>query len=541
MLRRQFLSASILTAGAAIPSSSWSATVALQKNSNVLELGAKPDGQTLNTSIIQRAIDETNAAGGGLVYVPPGTYLVGGLQLKSRVTLYLEAGAVLLGSKSIQDYKHFPGPPQVGDANGHHLIFARGAEDITVCGPGTIDGQGQAYWKNIHRSPVKPEDLWSDVATFDYLPIDNLRPSPMLEFAECKNVRVLDVTLKNASGWTLRPVACETVILDGIRIRNPHIGPNTDGLDITASRNVFISNCDIATGDDAICIKSENPYGELLPTKNITITNCVLTTSCNGLKLGTASHGAFENIVFSNSVIYSEARSPLNAHVIGGINLEMVDGGSIDGVTISNIRLQNSRTPIFIRLGRRTPKENTFVRNVILQGIDACGAVVTSSITGVPGLRPSDILISDCRIRTLEQGEDAWTDKKVPEQETNYPESRMFGRLPAYGLYLRHTDRIRLRNLEVIADAPDGRPAIVADDVEDLVVSGFEASASTNQRAAVELKNVRAAFFSGNRLAPKSKTFVTVSGRESSDISFAANCLREGQREVEYKEGASRK
>lgn len=82
-----------------------------------------------------------------------------------------------------------------------------------------------------------------------------------------------------------------------------------DGLDITASRNVLVFNCDIVTGDDAICVKSQNPYGDLLPTKNITITNCTITTTCNGFKLGTASFGSFENIVFSNSVIYGDANT----------------------------------------------------------------------------------------------------------------------------------------------------------------------------------------------------------------------------------------
>jgi polygalacturonase len=216
---------------------------------------------------------------------------------------------VLLGSKSIDDYVYHPGPSRDADANGHHVIFAQNAEDVTLCGPGTIDGQGEAYWEpRLNRQPVLPEDAWKEGATGRYqLKDHNNRPSPMLEFAQCRNVRISGVTLKNSAGWTLRPIACETVVIDGVRIRNPNYGVNTDGMDITASRNVFVSNCDIATGDDAICLKSENPYGDLLPTKNITITNCVITTSCNSFKLGTASHGAFENIVFSNSVLYADA------------------------------------------------------------------------------------------------------------------------------------------------------------------------------------------------------------------------------------------
>ncbi len=89
----------------------------------------------------------------------------------------------------------------------------------------------------------------------------------------------------------------------------------------------------------------------MLATKNITITNCTISTCSNGFKLGTGSHGAFENIVFSNSVIYGDNGSPMMNRVIGGLSIESVDGGSVDGVVVSNIRMQNVRAPIFVRLG----------------------------------------------------------------------------------------------------------------------------------------------------------------------------------------------
>jgi polygalacturonase len=537
MLRRTFLS-SPLSFG--LVTAAGADAGLFERATSILDAGAKPDGVSLSTASIQRCIDRVFAAGGGVVYCPPGVFLVGGLELKSRVTLVLEAGCVLLGSKDIRDYKYNPGPPEQGDANGHHILFARDAEDITLTGMGTIDGQGAAYWRNVHRGPVDPSDFWKDVVTFDYLPTDNYRPSPMLEFAGCRNVRISNVTLKNASGWTLRPVACETVVIDGIRIRNPNIGPNTDGLDITACRNVFVSNCDIATGDDAICIKSENPYGELLPTKNITITNCVLTTSCNGLKMGTASHGAFENIVFSNSVIYNDDSSPINSHVIGGINVEMVDGGSIDGVVVSNIRMQNVRTPIFVRLGRRTSKPGSFLRNVLIEGIDATGALVTSSITGLPGLRPHDITLSDCRIRTVEGGQEAWADRQIPELADQYPESRMFGRLPAYGVYVRHADRVRLRNIELIAAKPDARPAIVCDDVDDMIISGLEASAPASRRPVVDLRDTTHAFITTTRAPEGVDTLVLVTGERSKNIVSSGNAVAENQEALRFSKGATR-
>jgi polygalacturonase len=176
------------------------------------------------------------------------------------------------------------------------------------------------------------------VATYDWKPLD--RASPLIEFAGCKNVRIEDLHIENASGWTLRPINCDGVFIRGIIIKNPVIGPNTDGIDPTGCQNVFIADCLIDTGDDAICLKSENPYGDAVRvSKNTTITNCVLSC-CNGLKFGTATRGGFENVTFSNSVIFNERVDP-KARVISGIAVEMVDGGWLEGVVISNIRIDS--------------------------------------------------------------------------------------------------------------------------------------------------------------------------------------------------------
>jgi hypothetical protein len=536
LLRREFLSASTFAVGLAAPAIGSAAN--LQSAKSILDYGARSDGRTLNTTAIQRAIDAAFEAGGGLVYAPPGTYLIGGLELKSRVTLYLEAGCILLGSTSMNDYTHCPGPPEWGDANGHHLIYARKAEDVTLCGPGAIDGQGQAFYHRIQRSTVPPEDFWKDCTAFNYAP-EKHRPSPMLEFAECRNVRISGVTLRNSAGWMLRPIACETVVIDGVRIRNPYHGCNTDGIDITASRNVMVCNCDIQVGDDAICLKSENPYGDLLPTKNITVTNCVISTECNAFKMGTATHGAFENIVFSNSVIYNEDSSPLNERVIGGICVEMVDGGSVDGVVISNIRMKNVRTPVFVRMGNRTERPGSFLRNVLIEGIDATGAILTNSITGIAELRPNDITVSNCRFRTVEAGRAEWIGRAIPEVSSQYPEARMMGRLPAYGFFVRHADRIRLRDIELIADKPDERPAVVCDDVDDIVISALVASAPVGRTPLFHLKNTRRAFLTGMRAPADVATFAQVSGADSSGIALAGNHIGSKQQAVLYSDGAT--
>ena len=457
---------------------------------NVRHNGAKGDGRTLDTESINRTIDACHAAGGGVAYVPPGNFLTGTVVLKSNVTLYLEAGAVILGSKNIADYKMHEGPPQKGDANQKHLIFARDAENVGLAGPGKIDGQGSAFWVPSERKVPAPEDAWKDVATYDWKPLD--RPSPLVEFVGCRYLRIEDVRIENASGWTLRPINCDHVWIRGISIKNPVIGPNTDGIDPTGCQNLSISDCTIDTGDDAICLKSENPYGDTVRvSKNITITNCVLTCCCNGLKFGTATRGGFENVTFSNSVIYNDEVA-LPARVIAGIALEMVDGGWLEGVTISNIRMQRVRTPIFLRRGNRRARPDGTpgpLRGVMIENVHATGAILSNSITGIPGFAVEDVTLRGIRIDTEEPGREEWITRVVPEQEKAYPEARMFGRLPAYGFYCRHVNGLRLHDVDLRATNAEPRPAIVCDDVKDLDIDRLHATANTSGQPLVKLIN----------------------------------------------------
>jgi hypothetical protein len=326
------------------------------------------------------------------------------------------------------------------------------------------------------------------------------------------------------------------VVIRGIKIRNPIIGPNTDGIDPTCCRNVFISDCDIATGDDCICLKSEGPYGRMGLTKNITITNCVMTCCCNGLKFGTATRGGFENITFSNSVIYNEDVA-LNARVISGIAIEMVDGGWVDGVAISNIRMQRVRTPIFLRLGAR--REAGRLRGVMIDNVHATGAILTSSITGIPGHEIEDVSLTNIRIQTEESGKSEWTGRAIPEVEKGYPEARMFGRLPSYGLYVRHATGVKLDNLRLAAGREDERPAIHCEDVEELRVDRLDASAPAGGQPLVRLVNVRQAVLDGCVAPRMSGAAVEISGAESSGIRLVGDDFTRAAKAVELKRGAA--
>jgi len=468
MLRRDFLSTLPFALGVVVAGDGFSQVAPASKS--ILDYGAKPDGLTLNTRSIQRAIDNAFRSGGGTVNVPAGTFLTGRIELKAKVTLNLQSGSTLLGSTSINDYNAEPG------TSPRHLIFAQDADDVTITGPGRIDGQGPTFWEPSGRVPLPPGEDWADVASHSMTPKKSGRPSPLLEFVNCQRLKIDGIHIENAPGWTLRTVNSDNIEIRGISIKNPTVGPNTDGLDITGCQNVLIIDCVVDTGDDAICLKSENPFGtEPRLLKNIEVTNCSLTTCCNGFKLGTSSEGGFEHIKFSNSVVRN-GPVPFADRVISGIALEVVDGGWIDGVEVTGIHMERTRTPIFIRLGNRKhahdyPQHG--IRNVNIENIRATETLLASSITGLPGMDVQDVTLSHIEIQNVLPARPESIIRSVPEKENAYPEARMFGMLPAAGLYARHVRSLHLNDLVFTSSAGETRPAVIFDDVDGAQVNGL--------------------------------------------------------------------
>ena len=498
------------------------------------EFGAAGDGKALDSAAINRAVDACHSAGGGVAYVPPGTYRCGTVVLKSNVTLYLEAGATLQGSKNLADYTAQSGHQAEAELSDKHLIFARDVENAGLAGPGRLDGQGPAFWAPSGRVVPPPEEDWRDVAIFDLKPL--ARPSPMLEFAGCRHLRVEDVRIENAPGWTLRLVNCDQVSVRGIAIKNPVIGPNADGIDIIGCSNVFISHCSVDVADDAICLKSEGAYGsEPLMTKNIVITDCVMTGCCNGLKFGTFSWGGFENVTFSNCIIYNEDVNP-KARIIAGVALEVVDGGWLEGVVISNVRMQRVRTPIFIRRGNRHSRPDGTpgtLRGVMIENVYATGAILTSSITGLPGFDVEDVTLSNIRIESDEAGKEEWVNREIPEAPKAYPEAFMFGRLPSFGFYCRHVTGLRLRDLVVGAVPAEKRPAIVCADVKDLDIRGLRSTKVSSAQPVIKLIQTRRARLQDCAAPEGAGLFLEAQGDQTKGIVLTGCDLRGAKKAVE--------
>ena len=296
---------------------------------NVQDFGAVPDGQTNDTAKLQSAIDTCSAAGGGTVIVPPGNYVTGSLWMRSNVTLDIESGATLLGSQNADEYpqwtSQWEGKKAV--AGRAALICGEGLENVSLVGHGTIDARGEFWWDLAHkdRNAVRPL---------------------LFRLVNSKHVHVSGLTFKNSPMWTIAPLACDDVSIDGINIDNPVHSPNTDGIDPDSCNNVRVSNCTISVGDDCVAIKSgteTDGRAQHTPCQNITFTNCTMFHGHAGVALGSETSGWIRNVVISNCVFVGTDR---------GLRFKSRRGrgGGIEDVSANNIIMDGVLCPIAINL-----------------------------------------------------------------------------------------------------------------------------------------------------------------------------------------------
>lgn len=489
------------------------------KNVVVTDYGAVPDGKTLNTTALQKAIDVCAETGGGRVTVPPGAYLTGTIQLRANVDLHLMQNAIILGSTN--------NPVDYRDSA---LVLIQRVDNVSVSGSGIIDGQG---WHKSFSNKGRKVKVKRPYAIF---------------VRDAKNIKITGITLRNAAMWVIRLLKSEWITIDNIKIYS-HSNHNNDGIDIDA-RNVVISNSIIDCDDDAIVFKS---WTDDFIVENVAISNCRIASNCNAIKFGTWSATGFRNISISNCVITEAAedqvRTPkwyermegitVQPTVISGIALEVVDGGFMEQITISNIAMRGVQTPIFIRLGNRDGIGS--LKNVIISNITATDeSRITSSITGIPGSYVENVTIKDVIFNCKGTGTMEHTDKNVKENDKGYPENRMYGAsLPAYGFYVRHAKGIQLKNIKLLLRNPDARAAVIFDDVENSLLKNIRADLPSHHQPLfriIQSKNIR---FSDYQNREPLHTLLSIEGEKTKRI-VVDNCdLMEVQNAYVTKDGAT--
>jgi len=446
---------------------------------NVTDFGAKGDGKTNNTKAINAAIEAAAKNGGGTVYFPAGDFLSFTIRMKSKITLFIDQGAVLIGDQEVNGigydlpeadawYKKFQDFGHSYWKNS--LIYGDSLRDIAITGYGMIWGKGLYTYD-------KPDIRGSG--------------NKAIGLKNCFNVTISDISILHGGHFCILATGVDNLTIDNVRA-----DADRDAFDIDCCKNVRISNCNInSPTDDGLCLKSSFGLGYARLTENVTITNCQVygydfSTLMDGtfktefkdeapdakhsitgrLKLGTESNGGFRNIAVSNCV-FEHSR---------GICIESADGGTIEDVLIDNITMRDvTDTPFFIRLNARMRgPEGTPVgvcRRITFSNINVYDVggrpkfpeVGAGMVIGIPGHYIEDLTLTNIRIFYRAGASKEAIDKEVPQNIDVYPDPYRWHSLPAYGMYFRYVKGLRVSDVVLRYMNRDERPAFVLDDVHD--------------------------------------------------------------------------
>ena len=463
-------------------------SVCLQTNARdfvITDFGAKSDTTVLSTAAIQTAID-CCANEGGRVVVPAGNFKTGTIVLRSNVNLHLESGATLYGSTDLRDYRRMKSSyislrthtPTI------QLIYADSVENVVIDGYGTIDGQGRGFKKLS----------WND---------EGITRPHLLRFIQSRDIVVKDINLRNSGCWMQHYLACDRVRIDGIKVTNRN-NYNNDALDLDGCHDVIVRGVIADSDDDGITLKSTSPR----LCEDIVIENCIVSSHCNAVKLGTETNGGFRNILIRGIVVKPSTDQTTQffgrERGTSALSLEIVDGGLMENVSVDGMNIMGTESPIFVRLAHRgrgytfnksgaeafvsqsvqggnegatrSQKPDSVetvgrMRSIYINNVHArdCGNF-GSSITGLEGHEVEDVHVSNVSIRqrggitraNLRLIDEALRDEKTAE----YPEATMWGPLPAKGFYVRHARNVRFENVEIYTETDDARPEFVKIDVQ---------------------------------------------------------------------------
>jgi polygalacturonase len=415
---------------------------------DITKFGAKGDAKFLNTNQIQKAINKASANGGGTVWIPAGTFLTGEIEVKSNISLHLDNGAMLLGSPDMKDYPTFK-----------HLIYGNNLKNFSIEGKGTINGNGLSFFDKDFK-------------------VKTTRPEPFIVLENGENITVKDVNFINAPSHVLVFDKCNGVLVDGIMIKNDLRSPNTDGIDITLTKNVRIANCNIETGDDAICLKSKIDMQNVLGDRNLTsqdvenvvVSNCVLASDDAAFKLGTGSAAVTKNCIFSNCIVKNTRY---------GLAMFMIDGGLYENILFDNIVIENmsqykTEYPIFMDIDRR--KADSPMGKI--NGIRFSNMIIETRgnimITGQKNAIIENVSLENITLK-IKNAVDLSSVKKPKGNKTipYWADSQDFAKENAH-ITVANAKGITFKNFKIIDDKKGfQRQTIFTENVSDLIKEGF--------------------------------------------------------------------
>jgi polygalacturonase len=425
---------------------------------DVREYGAAGNGSMLDTPAINKAIEACSAAGGGQVLLPPGKYLSGTVHLKSNVTLFLEAGATLIGTPDLDRYQYPKIPefmPEAKWGKWHRaLILGDGLENIAIAGQGVIDGN----------------------KVFDPTGEEHMRGPHTFVFVNCRNVTVRDVSFVDSANY-----AIFFQISDQVDIRNVKFTGGWDGVHFRGApnrpcRDVSIIGCQFFTGDDSIAGR----YWD-----NTLISDCIVNSSCNGIRLiGPATHLIIHDCLFYGPGVHPHRTSERH-NMLAGINLQPggwdATEGALDDVMISDVTMHNVSTPFHFTL-----KSGNTAGKIIVNRVTATGAYrAASAIESWAETRFVNVVFRDVTIEYKGGGtiEDARMKIKSPGTDARP--------LPAWGFHARNVQNLQFDNVRLRLDKEDLRPVLICTGVDRLTLEDFKFPILADAPEAMVLNDTR--------------------------------------------------
>jgi hypothetical protein len=411
---------------------------------NVRDFGARGDGTALDTAAINMAIEACSAAGGGQVLIPPGNYLSGSVILKSNVHLRLEAGSRIVGTRDLAQYKYFSPPAGTFEARNPRwhsaLVLIEGAENVSISGPGVVDG-------NNVRDPKGEE---------------RMRGPHALVAGNSKRILIRDVQFMDAGNYHMLMEWCDDIEILSVTARGAW-----DGVHLRWTKNVVIANSQFYTGDDAIAGR----YWE-----NVLIMNCVLNSSCNGVRvIGPARRLIIQGCLIYGPGLYPHITSGRN-NLLAGIYLQPgswdPSSGDLDDIFLSDITMRNPATPFRLMMHKGNQGGEIVLNRISASGVYRGGISLVSADAAIRRVVLRDVNIEYSR-----------DDKSLKAEHQP---------LSAWGLVARNLKGLLLENVRLSAAEPLGRPAMIVDDVEKVILRNVRTDPFQGDEGAVAFNRVEA-------------------------------------------------
>jgi polygalacturonase len=497
---------------------------------NVKDYGATGRKADNAQAAIQKAMDACAAAGGGMVYVPPGEFSSGTIHLRSHVRLYLEAGATVY---SRHDKAAFD-----KDA----LLYGEDLINISIDGRGVFNGEAGYDWRlsgDFRDDFIRSNQVEMEKAG---RPLLRSFPKPgqtgkMVLLIRCRDVRISGLSFIDSPSWTMHPVQCERMVIDGIHISTSlKSGVWADGIDPDGCKDLRVSNCTIETGDDALVFYSMDWFGPARPCENITVTNCRLSSASSAIKFCDGNIAGIRNVTIDNCVITSSNR---------GVAFMTFDGGAVENVVLSNLTIETVRNdwfwwgdgePFHFNIRKRSevhadwPKDKDrpagAIRNIKIQNVIAHGYGM-SVCNGHPDSWLDGIAFENVKL-TIAHNPQSPYDKAV------------------HAVKFELARNLRLRDFEVVWEKPlydRWQSALAFEHVRGLILDGVTARQARDggSAPAILLQDVDGAVVRDCRADDGTGTFLLLSGQGTRGVALFGNDLRLARTGWAFADGAGEK